>query len=75
MLLEKKIKAYDISNEVNGFIINNSHFWLDKETRVGLMHLVNCSEDNVQLVLGDQILTIPVDAAKVFLSKLEVYAG
>lgn len=74
-ILETKIKLYDTSENVNGFIINGGSFWLDKETRVGLMHLVNCSENNVQLVLGDQILTIPVDIAKVFLSKLEVYAG
>jgi hypothetical protein len=39
------------------------------------MHLANCSTDNIQLVLGDQILTIPVDAAKNFLQQLEVYAG
>lgn len=74
-ILLHKIESYDTSENVNGFIINGRSFWLDKETRVGLMHLVNCSEDNVQLVLGDQILTIPVDIAKVFLSKLEVYAG
>ena len=39
------------------------------------MHLANCSTDNVQLVLGDQVLTIPVDIAKAFLAQLEVYAG
>lgn len=75
ILLEKKINDYDTSENVNGFIINGESFWLDKNTRVGLMHLVNCSKDNVQLVLKDKILTIPIDVAKSFLTQLEVYAG
>lgn len=74
-ILEKKIKLYDASIEVNSFLIGENKFWLDKATRVGLMHLANCSTDNIQLVLGEQILTIPVDAAKNFLQQLEVYAG
>lgn len=73
--LEQKIKWHDISENVNSFIINGQSFWLDKNTRVGLMHLANCSSDNIQLALGDQILTIPVDMAKQLLAQLEVYAG
>ena len=74
-VLKIKIEQYDVSDEVNSFLINGQKFWLDKATRVGLMHLANCSTDNVQLVLGDQVLTIPVDIAKAFLAQLEVYAG
>ena len=39
------------------------------------MHLANCSTEDVQLVLGDQILTFSPDFIKEFLAKLEVYAG
>ena len=74
-ILIKKIKLYDSSDEVNSFIIDGQKFWLDKATRVGLMHLANCSTDDLQLVLGDKILTFPVEFAKDFLMKLEVYAG
>lgn len=74
-VLETKIQKYDSSSEVNSFLIGENKFWLDKATRVGLMHLANCSKDNLQLVLGDQVLTIPVDIAKAFLAQLEVYAG
>lgn len=74
-VLENKIKSFDVSTEVNGFLINGIHYWLDKETRLGIMHLANCSKDNIQLVLGDKILTIPVGKAKDFLAQLEVYAG
>jgi hypothetical protein len=74
-ILIKKIKLYDSSDEVNSFIIDGQKFWLDKATRVGLMHLANCSTDDLQLVLGDKILTFPVEFAKDFLMRLEVYAG
>lgn len=74
-ILKEKIKLYDNSEEVNSFLINGNKFWLDKNTRIGLMHLVNCSKDTIQLVLNDQILSIPVDKAKEFLTQLEVYAG
>lgn len=74
-VLINKINEYDTSEKVNSFIIDNNPFWLDKNTRVGLMHLANCSQDNIELVLGDKVLTIPVDVAKSFLAQLEVYAG
>lgn len=74
-ILEAKVKAYDNSNNVNSFLIGGEKYWLDKATRVGLMHLVNCSKDNVQLVLGDKILTFPIDFAKEFLAQLEIYAA
>lgn len=74
-ILLEKIKLYDSSEKVNSFLIDGTPFWLDKATRVGLMHLANCSSDNVQLVLGDKIVTFPVELAKNFLARLEVYAG
>lgn len=74
-VLYAKINHYDCSEAVNSFLIGGNKFWLDKNTRVGLMHLANCSKDNVELVLGNQVLNIPVDIAKNFLVELEVYAG
>lgn len=74
-ILEAQIKAYDISNNVNGFIVNGIDYWLNKYDRVSLANLANSSENIITLVLGDQILEIPVDIAKQFLAQLEVYAG
>lgn len=74
-ILKAKIREYDKSEHVNGFNMGDKIHWLDKATRVGLMHLANCSSDSLQLVLGDKVLTFPVDFAKAFLAKLEVYAG
>lgn len=74
-ILEAKIKVYDSSEAVNSFLVGGQTFWLDKATRVGLMHLANCSTTDLQLVLGDQVMTFPIEFAKEFLAKLEVYAG
>lgn len=74
-ILSAKINLYDNSSEVNSFIFKGSPMWLDKATRVGLMHLVNCSSDKVQVVLENEIITFSKDEAKDFLTQLELYAG
>lgn len=74
-ILKAKINLYDKSEEVNSFIFNGKRLWIDKATRVGLMHLANCSTEDIQLVLNDQILTFSPEFVKEFLAKLEVYAG
>ncbi len=74
-VLEAAIKAYDKSSSVNSFYYNEKEYWLDKATRVGLQNLVNCSSDNMSLVLGQEIIKLPVEKVKEFLAQLEVYAG
>ena len=69
------IKAYDKSSNVNSFYYKGKEYWLDKNTRVGLQNLANCSSDNMSLVLEDTIVELSIDKAKSFLSKLEEYAG
>ena len=75
IILTEKIKAYDSSDAVNSFLFKGQSMWLDKATRVGLMHLANCSTSNLQVVLADEILTLSVEKVKEFLTRLEVYAG
>lgn len=74
-ILKAKIGVYDCSEAVNSFKVGDKLYWLDKATRVGLMHLANCSTEDIQLVLGDEILTFSPEFVKEFLAKLEVYAG
>ena len=74
-IIEALIKAYDKSSNVNSFYYKGKEYWLDKNTRVGLQNLANCSSDNMSLVLGDTIVELSIDKAKSFLSKLEEYAG
>ena len=74
-IIEALIRAYDKSSNVNSFYYKGKKYWLDKNTRVGLQNLANCSSDNMSLVLEDTIVELSIDKAKSFLSKLEEYAG
>lgn len=74
-ILEAKIKLFDKSESVNSFIFKDGLEWLDKSTRVGLMHLANCSSDNISLVLSNNVVNLSVDKLKNFLAKLEIYAS
>lgn len=74
-VLEAVITAYDKSYKVNSFYYKGKEYWLDKATRVGLQNLANCSSENMSLVLGSEIIELPVDKVKEFLAQLEVYAG
>lgn len=74
-VLKAKINHYDISQNVNSFYFNKEQYWYDKDTRMGLQNLANCSSDKITLVIGDNLVELSVDKAKQFLSQLEVYAG
>lgn len=71
----KKIKEYDKSADVNSFYYNGNTYWFDKNTRLGLMNLLSCGEDSIQVVLGDEIVKFDSNKFKSFLKDLEVYAG
>lgn len=74
-ILIAKIQAYDKSNFINQFIWNGQTYWFDKNTRMGLMNLVNCSTIEVPLVLGDTIINFDPQVLKTFLEQLELYAS
>lgn len=74
-ILKAKIQDYDTSDNVNSFVMGGKKLWLDKNTRVGLMHLANCSTSALQLVLDGTVMSFSPDFVKEFLAKLEVYAG
>lgn len=74
----KELTAYDVSSEVNSFIVNGTTAWLDKATRVGLMNSTtiakNLGHKTITLWLGDTKLDLDCDKAIVLLSKIEMYA-
>lgn len=74
----KELTAYDVSSEVNSFIVNGTTAWLDKATRVGLMNSTtiakNLGHKTTALWLGDTKLDLDCDKAIVLLSKIEMYA-
>ena len=73
-----EIEAYDVSPAVNGFTLNGSLVWLDKDTRVGLMNSTNIAKAsgsaNTTLWLGGERMVVPCDKAIQLLSALEIYA-
>jgi hypothetical protein len=42
----KEIESYDISSEVNSFILNGEVVWLDKSTRIGLVNSLNIEKSS-----------------------------
>lgn len=78
-LLQKVAQAqilwYDKSSNVNSFIYNNSKYWLDKETRMGINNLLNFEKDAVfTLFLNEEHVTININTLKTFLENLELYS-
>lgn len=72
------IDVYDQSNEVNQFFLNGIPLWLDRETRVGLMHstarLKYLGKTDTTLWVMGQKVTLNCDIVIGILSKLEEYA-
>lgn len=72
------ITAYDASDKVNSFMLNDAPVWLDKATRVGLMNSTtiekNSGNENTTLWLGSIKLEVNCDTAIQLLSSLELYA-
>ena len=74
-ILAALIKTYDKSSKVNSFYYNGKEYWLDKNTRMGLMNLAKCNPNKVNLVLSDVIVELTPEKTIEFLSQLEIYAG
>ena len=77
-MLTRAITAYDTSSSVNGFVLNGTTVWLDKDTRMGLMNSTtiarNMGQDTTTVWFDGTSLTIPCDTAIEMLSVLEMYA-
>lgn len=73
-----EIAAYDISDKVNGFMLNGVLEWLDKATRVGLMNSTNIAkaagQKTTTLWFSGAKFVIDCDKAIQLLSALEMYA-
>lgn len=72
------IDVYDVSTNVNSFLLNGAVVWLDKATRVGLMNSTtiakNSGSETTTLWFNDIKLEVNCDSAIQMLSALELYA-
>lgn len=73
--VKKVIQYYDQSEYVNSFYYNDNQYWLSKDTRIGLIRLLDSGATEVTLQLSDIYVTIKAAKLRDFLNKLEVYAG
>ena len=73
-VLKKKIELYSSSSNINSFIYKDKEYWLDKNDRTSLWNLSNSSLGNLEIVIGDEVITISSLKLKAFLLKLEIYA-
>ena len=73
-----EINGYDISDNVNSFMLGNNSMWLDKATRVGLMNSVGIEKEAgremTSLWFSGMQFIIPVATAIQMLNTLELYA-
>ena len=73
-----QIKNYDVSNKVNGFILNNEYCWLDKATRVGLRNSITVEKEAGRTVttvyFNNNAVVLDINTALSILSQIELYA-
>lgn len=73
-----EVEEYDKSDVVNSFYLNDAPMWLDRETRVGLMHstarLKYLGRTDTTLWFNGFKVTINCDVVIGMLSQLEEYA-
>jgi hypothetical protein len=72
--LKRKIELYSSSKNINSFIYEGKEYWLDKNDRTSLWNLSNSSLGNLEIIIGDEVMTISSLKLKAFLLKLELYA-
>lgn len=77
-LVINEITDYDVSSDVNSFVLNGQEVWLNKDTRVGLMNSTSISkasgQEKTTLWLGTYKSEIDCDLCIQLLGALEMYA-
>lgn len=74
----KEIEKYDVSSNVNNFIVNNINYWIVKADRVGLMNSTNILKaagiTTTSLWIGTTEFDVSCDKLIDILSQIEIYA-
>lgn len=74
-----EITAYDISEAVNSFTLNDSQVWYDKATRVSIKNQIESrqmlGQETAPIEFGGTVLQIPIEQGLGMLAQLEVYAS
>lgn len=74
----REIEAYDVSENVNGFFLNGTLLWLNKDTRTGLVNTLNSAvivgREDINIWFSGMYITLHIDEARQMLATLEIYA-
>lgn len=74
----KELADYDISEDVNGFILNDKTAWFDKENRAALSTSIESAsllgESTITFVVNDKEFSIDIPKAKQMLAAVQRYA-
>ena len=73
-LLKIKISLYDQSNSVNSFIYKGEKHWLDKQQRSCLKTIAESGLDQIEFVIGQEVVVLHSEFVKQFILDLEAYA-
>lgn len=73
-ILAKQSDLYDRSDAVNSFIYKGNKYWLDKQQRSCMRTVAESGLQNIEIVMGDVVLTLPSEFVKQFILQLEAYA-
>lgn len=72
------ITEYDLSSNVNSFMLNGQSMWLDRETRAVLRNTIESLEivgrDTLNIWYGNNNIELDLNSARQLLAVLEVYA-
>lgn len=74
----KELADYDISEDINGFILNDKTAWFDKDTRAALSTSIESAsllgETTITFVVNDKEFSIDISTAKQMLAAVQRYA-
>lgn len=74
----KELADYDISEDINGFILNDKTAWFDKENRAALSTSIESAsllgESTITFVVNDKEFSIDIPTAKQMLAAVQRYA-
>ena len=73
-LLKVQITIYDQSDNVNSFIYKGDKYWLDKQQRSCLKTVVESGLNQIEFVIGQNVVILPSEFIKQFILDLEAYA-
>lgn len=75
----REIDAYDTSNNVNGFYLDENLVWLDRNTRTSLSNTLDCSEimgrETINIWFSGIFVSLPINLCRQMLAALEIYAS